>query len=103
MLSEAKKQLIGNTWHQVQNLSCGCVTTARVWMVHHHEFSASNKRPDELAINLTDVVLPVVSLQGSKVNNTVAGTTQKNQSMLLATDQGANLLPNDLVKHSYST
>ena len=46
---------------------------------------------------MVDVILPVVSSQGSIVMTPVADITRHNKSMLVPTDQGAALHPNVLL------
>ena len=77
ILSEAKKQLSRNYWHQVQHSECVGVTTATVCMGHNHDLYDYNKHPDALERYLEDVIYPVVRYQESMVNNPVAGITRK--------------------------
>ena len=46
MLSEAKKQLSRNSWHQVQHSTCKGVTIEKFCMGHHNDLSGNNKLPD---------------------------------------------------------
>ena len=77
ILSEAKKQLSRNYWHQVQHSECVGVTTATVCMGHNHDLYDYNKHPDALERYMEDVIYPVVRYQESMVNNPVAGITRK--------------------------
>ena len=69
-------------------------------MGDHHDLNSHKKIPDALEISQTDVISPVVSSQEYMVQTPAAGITRKNQSMLVATDQGASLLPNGILTYS---
>ena len=64
MLSEAKKKLSHNSWYWVQHSACGGVTTAKVWMVTHHDLPFHKKCPDSLERSLTDIISPFLRSQG---------------------------------------
>ena len=56
MLSEALKQLSRNSWHWVQYSAFGGVTTAKVWMGHHHDLYAHETLPDLVARSLSYMI-----------------------------------------------
>ena len=80
MLSQAKKQVIWNSWHRIQHSACGGVTTEKVLTVHHHGLYYHNKLPDALARSIADMISPVVRSQGYMVQNPAAFITCENRS-----------------------
>ena len=65
--------------HWVRHSACGGRNTASLWMDHHHEFCYHKKCHDALVISMSDVILPVVKSQGSKVKTPVASITRQNK------------------------
>ena len=103
MLYEAKKHLSWKSWNRVQNSECVGVTTEKFWMVHHHELSAHNKLPDALEMYLSYMIYPDVRYKGSMMKTPEAGITWHNQSILVETDQGADIHSKGLLTHSDPT
>ena len=86
--------------HWIQHSVCGGVITEKVWIDHHHELYAHNKHLDALSIYFEEVIYPVIKSQGCMVKTPMYDITWQNHSILVATDQGTDLNPNDLLTHS---